>query len=220
MSRFTFPKNSDRTVVFGSTGSGKSVFMTWLLSHASIDKMPWIILDYKKERYIKSIPRVETLKLGTVPKHAGLYKVDVSFDDNLLVDNYLRDILAKGQIGIFADEGASLPQQEPRFTALKTVFAQGRSQHVPFLFGTQRPSWINRSVRSEGSYYAAFHMHNESDRKLAKEFMPQGIDKRLKPYHCYWYDVGRDVLLQLSPVNADEIMNRFDIRLKPKIKFI
>jgi DNA helicase HerA-like ATPase len=220
--KFKLPNATERAVIFGRTGSGKSVFMVWLLSHASIEERPWIILDYKQDHYLKSIPYAQKLKLGDLPKKAGIYIVNIDYrnDAEETVDDYLFSILKRGNIGVFIDEGSNLPQREPKYRGLKAIFAQGRSKKVPFLFATQRPAWINKSVLSEADYYVSFALATDSDKARVKEFMPEEATGPLAAYHCHWYDIKQDAYFMVRPVNEDETFNRLSERLKPKIRLI
>lgn len=213
---FRLPNSTERVCVFGRTGSGKTEFMKWLLSHATIDELPWIILDHKNDGNLKNLPRIEEIKLGELPKYPGLYRVNVRFTERAEMDHYLYKILERGKTGIFTDEGSNLPQREPKETGLKAVFAQGRSKRVPILFATQRPSWINRSVMSESDFYAAFHLSTKTDRDKILEFMPESTEKRLDDYHCHWYDLKKDASFVIRPIDIDETLNRLDERLKPR----
>lgn len=220
MTDFRLPNVRERAAVFGRTGSGKTVFLTWLLSMSSIDEQPWIILDHKDDNYLKKLPRVEQIELGELPKHPGLYRVSAKFTDDEAVDGYLHRILERGNTGIFTDEGYSIPQREPKYVGLKSVFAQGRSKRTPILFATQRPSWINMSVLSESDYFARFHLSHVDDRERAAKFMPGVPDERLDDYHAYWYDVKQDAYFHLLPVDENETMQRLDERLKPRRAFV
>jgi hypothetical protein len=220
MAEFRLPNMTERAVIMGRTGSGKTVFLVWLLSHASIDELPWIILDHKNDGYLKSLPYIEEIKLGELPKYPGLYLVRARFTDDEKMEEYLFKILERGRTGLFTDEGASLPQREPKYKGLKSLFAQGRSKRTPVLFATQRPSWINKSVMSEGDYYGCFHLQNEDDRKRARSVMPGQIDNRLDDYFAHWYDVKRDAYFRIRPVDEADAFERLSERLKPKVRLI
>lgn len=220
--KFKLPNDAERTVIFGRTGSGKSVFAVWLLSHASIEDRPWIIIDYKQDKYLKGIPFIKKIKLGEIPKKPGVYIVNVDYgpDDEEQVNDYLFEILRKGNIGLFVDEGSNLPQREPKFKGLKAIFAQGRSKRVPFIFATQRPSWINKSVMSEADHYICFDLATAGDISRVNEFMP-GVDPQaLARFHCHWYDIKQRQRWTIAPVSEDETFDRLNERLKPVIRLI
>jgi DNA helicase HerA-like ATPase len=217
---FRLPNDRERAVVFGATGTGKTVFATWLLSHASIEDRPWIIIDPKKDGYLIKLPRVEKIKLGELPRHSGVYIIQTSVNDDAELDAYFHKMLAKGNVGLFTDELSSVPNLEPRYRGLKAIFSQGRSKHVPVIAATQRPAWINKSVLSEGDYFAVFRLRHADDRDRASKFIPEGVERRLDDYHSLWYDAKRDAYFHLGPVDEAETFARFDERLKPRQRLI
>lgn len=221
ISDFRLPGISERAVVFGRNGSGKTRMLIWLLSHASIETIPWVIVDYKKDKELVSLPRVKKIKVGELPRHPGVYIMQPSLRTDIdTMDEYFHRVLEQGNVGIFTDEGKSVPQQEPRYTAFAALLAQGRSKRTPVLFATQRPAWINKSLLSEGDYYALFHLQNADDKERVHKFMPPNIETRLDDYHSHWYDVKQDKYFVLGPVSQDETLERFEERLKPRRTFL
>lgn len=217
---FRLPDISERAMVFGRTGSGKTVFMTWLLSRASITEIPWIVIDHKQDAYLAGLPRIKEIDIGELPRHPGLYLVKANYRHDTRVDELLSAVLAKGNIGVFTDEASSIPQREPRFVGLKSLFAAGRSKRTPVLFGTQRPSWINKSVLSESDFFAGFYLQNEDDMARARKFVGARFDERLPSYHAHWYDVKQDAYFRLLPVDEADTMQVLDERLKPRQRLI
>jgi hypothetical protein len=223
MSEFRLPNSSERAVVIGRTGTGKTVFMKWLLSMSAIEELPWIVIDHKNDKSLDQIPHIQQIKLGELPKSPGLYIVKARVQDDDAIDAYLHRILARGRTGIFTDEGASLPQREPRYMGLKAIFAQGRSKRTPILFGTQRPVRINKSVASEGDFFAVSHLSTKGDRDYVRAFVPGdliNLEKRLDDYCFNWYDVKQFAAFVIRPVDDDETTNRLDWRLRPRRFFV
>lgn len=214
------PDASKRTVVLGRTGSGKTIFMRWLLSLMPVETMPWIVFDYKQAGDFSDIPYTQEISMGALPKKPGVYILEPSFSDDEKVDQYLLDILRHGNTGVLFDEGAAVPQREPRFLGLKTVLSQGRGKRVPVIFGSQRPRHINKSLLSEGDFFARFHLSYDGDIAAVNEFMPNAAQEPLDDFQSYWYDVGKNRLSILAPVDDDATYERLEERLKPKRRLL
>jgi DNA helicase HerA-like ATPase len=200
-SPFRFPGGDSRTVVIGATGTGKTTFATWLLSHARFDKRPWVIIDYKREEIFGSIgsPPMQRLKVGQLPKRLGLYIMSPRPDDDDAVENWLWKIWARENVGIFIDEATLVPHQ----TAFKAILRQGRSKRIPLIACTQRPIDIEREVFTEASFISVFRIADDRDYKVIGSFT-RGIElggrtRELPRHWSWWYDVQRDKLLKLRP---------------------
>jgi len=211
---FRLPRDDQRTLIFGRTGSGKTQYGAWLLSESNFHKRPTVIVDYKGDKLLNSSPYIEEIRLNTVPKHPGLYIVHPKPDDDMKVEAWFWKLWAKENIGLSIDEGYMVPDKG----ALRALLTQGRSKHIPAIILTQRPVWITRFAVSEADYYTAFHLNSDKDRKTVEAFLPHGaLGERLLPYHSKWYDVGSDTLLTMSPSpSADHIEERFNERLRPR----
>lgn len=198
----------------GRTGSGKTQFGFWALSHSPFDRQPFIIVDYKGDDLLNAVDRVKEIGLDEVPKHPGLYIVHPQpvLDDDA-VEAFLRRIWQRENIGLFFDEAYMLPEKG----ALQGILTQGRSKHIPAIVLTQRPKAISRFVFTEADFYTVFHLNDRLDNKRVQEFV-SGFDpdQMLPEFHSRWYDVGRNALLQVAPVPAaDEILSVISDRLRP-----
>ena len=45
-------------MIYGKTGSGKTVVGLWALEKRSFLRKPWVIIDYKRDKIIRQIPRL------------------------------------------------------------------------------------------------------------------------------------------------------------------
>lgn len=210
------PSINDRTVIIGATGSGKTVAALWHLSRQPIDLMPWLIINYKNDEHIDSIPYAQHVEVGT-PLLNGVYIVHPMLAQKDEVEAYLWDIWRQQDTGILVDEGFMLSDSE----ALNTILMQGRSKHIPTIINTQRPVFVSRFVFSEASFIQVFRVTDKRDRKTISEFTPIFQDKNakeLQPYYSYYYDVNRHHLSVLKPVPNMPAINRvFAERLKPVV---
>lgn len=201
----------------GRTGSGKTHLSTWLLSHAAFDRMPYIILDYKRDQ--EMLAKLEKADLVTEisinkspPKKKGLYIVHPRPDEQEAVEKFLWKIWDNERIGLYVDEAHMLGPHNAPFQALLT---QGRSKKIPVITVTQKPAWISRFVFSEADFYSVFGFNDIRDQKTVNNFVPVDLSKRLDEHWSHWYDVKRHKIFILAPVpNSDTILDRFQTRLK------
>lgn len=206
---FRFPGGDTRTVVIGATGTGKTTFGAWLLSHARFDKRPWVILDYKREELFDLVgfPPLQQLRVGAMPRKRGLFIMSPRPDDDDAIEDWLWKIWEKGNVGLFVDEATLLPGQH----AFKAILRQGRSKRIPVIACTQRPVDIEREVFTEANFISVFRVQDERDYKTIRGFIRnQDVDKPLAERHSFWYDVARNLLLRLGPCPRPEaIVERF-----------
>jgi hypothetical protein len=205
---FTLPGPRDRLAVLGRTGSGKTHFAAWALSHSNWPKVPWVIIDYKHDPLIAQIPQIEEIKVDAkIPKHPGLYVTHPLPIQTEQVEQLLWRIWQKGHTGLWVDEGHILPDKG----SLQALLSQGRSKSVPVIILSQRPVWLNRFVLSESGYFSVFGMNDKRDRQTIASFLP-GIDleEKLPARYSYYYDVAQDRAFLMKPVpGKDDILNRF-----------
>lgn len=212
---FKFPDGSARVSICGATGSGKTRFGVWLQSHASFRTRPYCLVDFKGDDLIAQIDRAKEISLKEVPKEPGLYVLRPRPDQAEQVNAWLWKVWAKGNFGLFFDEGYMIPNS----SALNAILTQGRSLRIPTTILTQRPVWCSRFVFSEASYYAVFRLQDVRDYQTVQGFVPNNrvfdFSERLPNYHTRWYDVGRDWSAIIDPVPGDEyILDRYDAALR------
>ena len=210
------PSITDRTVLIGGTGSGKTVAGLWHLSKQPIDGMPWLIIDFKHDDNISSIPYAQHVELGA-PLLNGVYIVRPMLHEKDELEAYLWSIWQQEDIGVFVDEGFMLTESE----AFNTILMQGRSKHVPVIVCTQRPVKVSRFVFSEASLIQVFRVNDKRDRKTIAEFAPIFADKneaQLPRFYSYYYDVAQNRLTTLKPVPKMAAINAtFSAKLKPVV---
>lgn len=215
---FSLPGPRDRLAVLGRTGSGKTHFAAWALSHANWPAVPWVIIDYKYDPLIKQIPQLEEIGVDAkIPKHPGLYVVHPLPIEQEQVEGLLWRVWKKGNTGLWVDEGHILPDKG----SLQALLSQGRSKSIPLIVLSQRPVWLNRFVLSESGYFSVFSMNDKRDRQTIASFLP-GIDleKKLPARHSYYYDVANDRAFLMRPVpGRDDILNRFVERNPRHVKW-
>jgi hypothetical protein len=199
------PDETQRIAIVGATGSGKTQAELWQLSARDIDTRPWVIFNWKGDASIDGIPGAEFIDLDVIPIKPGIYIYHPHPDQGPEVEQIMWVIWERGGIGVVIDEGYMVGRNNPAFRAILT---QGRSKEIPVIVLSQRPNWMDRFVFSEADFYQVFRLNDKRDQKAVREFFPAEIEKKLPPYHSYYYDVAKDRVSVLRPVPEIEIIYR------------
>jgi hypothetical protein len=206
------PRNDDRTVLVGRTGTGKTVAGLWHLSNYSYEKpkgMPWVIIDFKRDKNINSIDNLQEIDFDYVPtdKDDGIFIIhalpaDVkgSTKEASPVESYLTKLWEREHIGIFIDETYVIGDN----TGLELCLTQGRSKLIPMILCTQRPVWVSRFAFSEASFIQCFALNDDRDLQTVEAFMPIdfGDEEKLGKHQSFYYDIAEDEIFRAAPVPA------------------
>lgn len=214
------PDDTERHVIVGTTGSGKTTFGQWCLSGRRYDLMPWLILDFKREPLIAKIPRLEEIDPSRkLPKYPGLYVTrPVPADiDNGVVTDLLYRIWEREHTGLMIDEGYMIPRFDP---GLRTVLTQGRSKHIPMISLSQRCAYVSPFLLSESEYKSVFYLDHPADIDRINEYVPACDPSTLPDFHSYWYGRKGRQFATLGPCPGEnDILNRFDDRRVPRRRY-
>lgn len=217
------PNNSQRTVIVGRTGTGKTVAGLWHLSNYDLSK-PWVILNFKGDEHIDSIEKAQHIDFSYVPgkKDNGIFILHPMPSDakgsrleKSPLETYMWKLWERENIGLFCDEGLLIGNND----AMDSILTQGRSKRLPVILCSQRPVWITRFAFSEADFIQAFHLNDDRDRETVEGFTPLDTDDfdLLKKHCSFYYDVSENNLTGIKPVpNMDAIRNIFDIKLQRK----
>lgn len=195
------PGASDRIVIVGRTGSGKTQAAVFHLSKQDFDVRPWIIIDYKGDDLIGGIKKAEEIGYETIPDDPGIYILRVLPGEEDELSLWFRKAWEHENLGIYIDEGYMVGQRDKWFNACLT---QGRSKRITMIILSQRPLWMSRFAFSEASFIQVFGLTDADDMKVVQRFMKgdskAGVGAELKKYHSFYYDVGANQVYTLGPV--------------------
>jgi len=218
---FRLPSESQRAVVIGKTGSGKTQAATWMLSQKAFDRRPFFVLDFKLDDLLNEIPGIQEYRLGAkLPKKPGLYITHPIPGDEDAVEEFLWSIWKRGNAGVFLDETYMVNKNSHAFRAILT---QGRSKRIPVIMCTQRPVEITRFCFSESEFVYLMELNDLRDYKTVQEFVPKRINNSnkvfditqpLPQFHGYYYDSAAKNGFIMKPVpSRDAILDTFHSKL-------
>jgi len=223
---FRLPNDTQHMAIIGQNGSGKTVFGAWALSMSSFMSQPKVIIDYKRDDLLAKIDGLRYIDFKEMPKHPGVYCIQANAADDEKMDDWFFRAAKRENIGIYLDEGLSVPQRAPRYTGLQTLLTQGRSKHCPVTVLMQRPAWVSKFIFSESSFFAVFRLQSDDDKEVVSKFTPSkridplwNLDTRLEKYHCRWYDSHQNYSTELLPAPSETvILETFYDRMRLKRK--
>lgn len=213
------PNNSQRLALVGRTGSGKTQAAVWHLSKRNLQSFPWIILNWKQDELINSIPCSSILDVDDSLRsvHHGVFVVTPTPNQTEDVDALLWRIWAKEGIGIMVDEGYMIGSSD----AFNACLTQGRAKRIPMIVCSQRPVWMSRFVWSESDFIQAFDLTVDDDKDTIQKYAPIDLYKDIPEFWSWYYDVGKKQRNLLKPVpKSDEILSAIDAKLRKVYKRI
>lgn len=185
--------------------------------------MPWIVIDYKGDDLINSIPYANDIGFGSVPRKPGVHILHPQPGQDEEVENFLWGIYERGKTGLYVDEGFMMPKM-PRYKAYPALIVQGRSKHIPMISLTQKPFYVPMPVLSEADFHSVFHLTDDKDKQRVNEFTgftKKELDRQIPDYHSQVYRVRDRAKFLLQPVpDADTLLETFARRLAPKRRFV
>jgi hypothetical protein len=211
--------DSQRTIVIGRTGTGKTVAGAYHLSQRNFNHIPWVIVNFKRDEFLDSIPHVKNLDKFEIPKKKGLYQIHPDIEDFSKKggpgDNWLIDIWRHGKVGLFFDEVMVINRD---LKGVKAIQTQGRSLLIPTIACSQRPVAIAREFFSEADFFQIFPLNDARDYKTIDGFVPHRlVNTEFPNRYSYYHDVGlgKAGAMVIPPVPApEETLELFDEKLR------
>lgn len=191
------PDDTKRHLIIGSTGSGKTVHGIHQLSMRDFDRKPWVIVDYKRDENIARIPYATVIDHETqLPDGPGIYIVRPDIDDH--IEEFLREVHQRGDIGLFIDEAYELGRNN---RAYRRILTQGRSKRIPVIALSQRSIWLDTFMLSESEFISVFNLNFKKDRERMEEYVPFPFTKHEIPdyYSIYYYVKERGTVHKVRP---------------------
>lgn len=232
---FRLPHDDEHMSIVGRNGTGKTQFGFWTIAaRNNLRRRPTVVLDYKGDELINSIPNAREIGFNEVPQKPGLYILHSSPDHDDETEKFLHRLWQKENCGLFVDEGYMIPKGSKKFRAILT---QGRAKKIPVTTLSQRPVGVDRFAFSESVHNVFFSLNDDRDLATIREYtpkefiewVPDGAEfrvdregKRILPdFHARWYSVKSDERFVLKPCpSADEIIDAINRQIEPKTRML
>jgi len=221
------PDKSQRLVVIGKTGEGKSTVGLYFLCQMDWDETPYVFVDIKGDDLFAKILKacgktIKRIDYNTVPTKGGLYYLKVDMFDMEGLEQWLVKVYQQGNVGLFIDEGYAIPKMSKAFTAILT---QGRAKNIPVIVLYQRPVYMSKFAIAQADFFVCLNQNMQSDKELTYEYVPLDLDYKghrinvltTLPRYCFlYYDVAESEIQFFKPVpHPNNIVKMFKDRLKP-----
>lgn len=192
-----WPGPDDRTVILGSTGSGKTTLGAYLLCYRDWLFRPWFIFNFKQDKLLLQFPAKEIAITAPPPREPGLYIINVLPNEEELVSIFLYKCWLMENCGIYIDEGTMVGFRDKWFRACLT---QGRSKYIEMIILSQRPVSLDKYVFTEATFFGIFNLNWIDDRKSVEGYLNGEKVGRLDRFNFRWYDVNEQQMTVFGPV--------------------
>lgn len=202
MSADIFVRPGERGIIFGQTGSGKSVMLQEQARRATA--APVIVMDTKIDEGFEQLANererseiVENQRdfkkwlekpRRKMPDYLIVRPKSDEVTDPDVLDGYAQMAYNLQHCYFLVDEAYQLHKNGQALPGLVALLTRGRSRKIGVVLCTQRPKWISLFCLTESSKFLVFYLQLADDRARIAEVIPYNRKLNPEKYHFYFYD--------------------------------
>ncbi len=180
-------KLAQRIFVVGSTGSGKSWLVAYIMSKFA-KKQLTVVLDKKDEYDIPELPN------DFMTRQKGLYKLtSLEFDSGYTENNFFvlmefltNNLFKRGNACIVLEEvGSYIPKNGMLYETSPNVahyLSQGRKRNNSLITTSQRPQQVHTDIPSQSEHKISFRVDSKHDLEAMKNYFSKEHYASLKEF--------------------------------------
>lgn len=189
------PSRTERMLIVGTTGCGKTTLADHLLEAAKYETI--LVIDPKcmfggkkgKEGYemVRSPAQLRRMRKGD---HRIQFRPDEKHSTVWDYDEVYRWAYRRRDVMVYTDETFAVMNRSYSPDGLRACITQGRELGVGMIFATQRPKGIDLRILTESEVFAMFALRHKDDRKRVAEFMGEEVMSPLPKFAFWFWRVG------------------------------
>jgi hypothetical protein len=207
-------KTDERISLVGTTGSGKTELVRFLLSQG-VNRC--LVIDPKFKFYADGYTVKNRLPFFR-KNLKMIYQPSAGDDENL--NKILWQLYREENVTIYCDELSMLSDLLPACTRTLATFSRtGRERHVSIWTVIQRPRWVPRIFLTESESFFMFSLRSKEDREYMAGFMGDEVKSPI-PLFSFWYthlgrtdkstlmrlDLDKQKLFEIENQNREEVI--------------